>query len=183
MIVGASLFALLASCDRGETPVHSVDDPRLRTGELSSTPTTVLEMQLDWQQQAALDPAFAVPADGQRLDLAGATRVGKDIVLLRLRQAVGPQVELGDRAEWSYAVDCRTTQARLLGAGVGIGRGLPSTAAVPGTPAPPAAGDRARMFALVCGKRQQCELRQRNNPCERARAAVVADMPSPAGRP
>ncbi len=172
-VVAAGVAALLAGCAADDAAaIRTLDDPRLRNGQVPVALSTTLDMQLDWQQQAALDPAFATPAGAQRLDLAGATRVGESLVVVRLREAAA--AASADLAEWTYAVDCRSDQARLLGAGIGIGAGGPG--ALPSSVPAPAQADRMRLFALVCAKRTACELRIKANACERVRAASLAAL-------
>lgn len=174
-VVAAVVALLLSGCVVDDAaPVRTVDDARLRNGQVPVALSTTLDMQLDWQQQAALDPAFATPAGAQRLDLAGATRVGEAIVVVRLREAAAAGAPPAGLAEWTYAVDCRSDQARLLGAGVGIGAGEPG--ALPSAVSAPAQADRTRLFALACAKRTACQLRIKANPCERVRAASLAAL-------
>ncbi|WP_115512388.1 MULTISPECIES: hypothetical protein [Xanthomonas] len=174
-VVAAGVAALLAGCVADDAAaIRTLDDPRLRNGQVPVALSTTLDMQLDWQQQAALDPAFATPAGAQRLDLAGATRVGESLVVVRLRAAAAAGAPPAGLAEWTYAVDCRSDQARLLGAGIGIGAGGPG--ALPSSVPAPAQADRARLFALVCAKRTACELRIKANACERVRAASLAAL-------
>lgn len=174
-VVAAGMATLLASCAAdGAAPIRTVDDARLRNGQVPVALRTTLDMQLDWQQQAALAPVFATPAGAQRLDLAGATRVDESLVVVRLREAAAAGAAPADLAEWTCAVDCRSDQARLLGAGIGIGAGGPGalSSSVPA----PAPADRTRLFALVCAKRTACELRIKANACERVRAASLAAL-------
>lgn len=180
-VLAAGVAAQLVGCAANDTAaVRSVDDHRLGNGQPPVALSTTLDMQLDWQQQAALDPAFATPAGARRLDLAGATRVGEAIVVVRLREAAAAGAAPAGLAEWTYAVDCRSQRTRLLGAGIGIGAGLPG-ALSPSVPAP-AQADRTRLFGLVCANRTACELRIKANACERVRAASLAALSQPSLR-
>lgn len=165
------LAALLAGCSGGDGagPVRSLDDPRLRDGGIPPSQLAALDFNMTPAQLAVLDPAYGAGAP-PALAIAGANRVGDDLVTVRLR-AHRPD-DPGNAPEWSYAVDCRSGQSRLLGAGVGIGAGLPSAAA-PSAIAPPATQDASRAFDLICAHRVDCEFSVRGNRCEQAMQAWI----------
>ncbi|PPV07813.1 hypothetical protein [Xanthomonas bromi] len=54
-VLAAGVAVQLAGCAANDAaPVRSVDDPHLRNGQPPVALRTTLDMQLDWQQQAAL---------------------------------------------------------------------------------------------------------------------------------
>lgn len=165
----------LGGCGRADAPepLHSLDDPRLRDGGLPHAWVVTLDMDLTPAQQRALDAAAA--GDAMPLSLAGASRVGDDIVLVRLRDHLPAGVSPAQAREWTYARDCRSGQARLLGAGTGPGAGQPGRFD-PVPLAEPPAGERRRLLDLACRYRTQCKLQVRDNPCERVRRQ---DAPAP----
>jgi len=169
LVALACAAVLPAGCVRDDAarPVGSVDDPRLREGGVPPAQLTALDINMSPDQLAMLDPAYL--SDGRTPPaIAGASRVGDDLVILRLR-ADAPRA---DAPEWSYAVDCRDGDARLLGAGIGVGAGVPSAASPAGVPE---AGeiDRRRAFDLVCAHRVDCDFSVRGNRCEQAKRAWV----------
>ncbi|TAA45565.1 hypothetical protein [Pseudoxanthomonas winnipegensis] len=167
----SALLLALCGCARDSAP-DSIDDPRLKN-PLQLGNAHALSMDLLPGQQAMLDPQ-ARPADAATpLAIAGASRVGADLVIARLREVKPGDAPAGDAYEWTYAVDCRDGRARLLGAGRGIGNGLPAASGEIGADGVvPAATERRRALDLVCRYRTRCELRLRDNPCERSVAAL-----------
>ncbi|OAG68098.1 hypothetical protein A7D17_02740 [Xanthomonas floridensis] len=177
-MLAAGAAAPLAGCAADDTAaVRSVDEQRLRHRQPPMALGTTLDMQLDWQQQPAPDPAFATPAGARRLDLAAATRVGRAIVAVRLRETAAAGAAPVGLAEWTYAVECRGQQTRSLGAGIAIGAGLPGALSL-SVPAP-ARADRTRLLGRVRANRTACALRNKANACERVRAASLAAPSQP----
>lgn len=177
-----AMTLLVAACARDDAgaPVRSLDDPRLRDGGVPHAQQTALDFNMTPDQLRLLDPAYPV-AGGMPLAIAGANRIGEDLVLLRLRGHREPRSASGDAPEWSYAVDCRSGEARLLGAGIGIGRGNPSSH-VPADVPEPTEAERTPAFDLVCGHRTDCEFNQRGNRCEQAVERWIQAQDAASGR-
>ncbi|MBB5886671.1 MULTISPECIES: hypothetical protein [unclassified Xanthomonas] len=160
----AGLAALCGGCtaDDATRPVHSLDDPRLRDGSVPGAQLTMLQLYMDPEQLAVLQPGYRAP-----LAIAGAQRIDKDLLLLRLRAQRSSADVRADAPQWGYAVDCRDGAARLLAAGIGVDAGWPSTAPLANIPEPPAA-DRRSAFALACAHRVDCVFKVPGNRCEQA---------------
>ncbi|MCW0425554.1 hypothetical protein [Xanthomonas sacchari] len=164
MLALAGLVALCGGCtaDDATRPVQALDDPRLRDGSVPSAQLTMLQLYMAPDQLAVLQPGYRAP-----LAIAGAQRIGEDLLLLRLRAQRSSDDVRADAPQWGYAVDCRDGTSRLLAAGIGVDAGWPSSAPLASIPEPPAA-DRRSAFALACAHRVDCVFKVPGNRCEQA---------------
>ncbi|MET0551065.1 MAG: hypothetical protein ABW002_17550 [Xanthomonas sp.] len=163
----AGLAALCGGCagDDATRPVHALDDPRLRDGSVPVAQLTRLQLYMDPDQLAVLQPGYRAP-----LAIVGAHRIGEDLLLLRLRAQRSSDEVRADAPQWGYAVDCRDGASRLLAAGIGVDAGWPSRAPLANIPEP-AAADRRSAFALACAHRVDCVAKVSGNRCEQAERA------------
>lgn len=157
----ALVVAALAACHRdgGEaaSPVTKLDDPRVVQGDPAGS------VVLSPPTYAYTDQNF-FPVHGGP-EVLGATRLGPDIVKVYLTRSVHSQSSLS-HPYVAYAVQCRTRQLRMTGAGSTLddaSRGAGVQTAI--TPWPEHAGQVA-IFEAICASRMRCEFHDNDNPCE-----------------